>query len=327
MRVPKENLESMLVTNILSENSLGHLDHLLSVLGNKVKCASDYMVIRSAGNMIYGTGNAKEVSKLSPELNKLDKEFRDHQNEKKRQAVLSAEGKAGQYEKKQLQNLESCKAHGGPLTKPTEVKDFVNKCRSLKKTEPEIKKALKDEVVYHRESCSKRPKNDPAFRIRDTATRKDLTVDQYAENLISLFSDILAVADVQQEDINLAVGKAMEVMNPGRNTCLIDSPMEAPHSHNLEVSQYVAVATRKENGDKIWHLGVVNNFDEHVHVLFLSQLGNNNVAFIFPEEDNIEIIDHSNIFPIPQLLQNPNHLIFVTPQYSFVTIMKSLITS
>jgi hypothetical protein len=51
-RVPPEKLKMMPATNILSENSLGILDRLLSILGNNVQCASDYMLIRSAGHMI-----------------------------------------------------------------------------------------------------------------------------------------------------------------------------------------------------------------------------------------------------------------------------------
>ena len=159
--------------------------------------------------MIYGTSAAREVKKLIPEVESIQRAFDERQKQKKIDSLTALKGKASSYQKRKLEQLEACKEHDGPFSKPDDVTKFLARCEVEKRSAMYVKRALKSEVIYARETYTKRPKTDDAFRIRDRTTNKDLSSDQYALNLTTLFSNILAVAEVPSNIVKGAIHKAV----------------------------------------------------------------------------------------------------------------------
>ena len=277
----------MPVTNMLSENSLGHVDNLLTHMQtSSIKFISDHLVLRSGGQMVYGTGEAKEVRKLIPKLDELEKNIDDVQRKKKSDSVLSLKGKAGLYHKRRLHLLERCKSHGGPFSKPSDVLDFQERCRNEKWTEAQMKKALKDEVAYARETITKRPKTDDVFRIRDRITNKDLSSEKFFSNLKCLFDDIYSVADVSIADLCSAIAKAKAAA--GIDAIPSREPQETASQDqvlsHLSVSDFVCIAVKNDSGDKGWKLGLVHELKPNLLIMTLSPVGENGVVFKVSEE-------------------------------------------
>ena len=166
----------MPVTNLRAENEFGSIDNLLSrLMTTSIRVVSDHRVLRTSGSMIYGSGLARGMGKYKSKIKHLQTTFEEKQLEKKREDVLALEGKAELFAKRRLSLLDSCKQHGGPFSSPSDVVSFVSQQEKDGASESMIKKALKAEVVYARETLTKRPKTDDVFRIRDRTTNKDLT--------------------------------------------------------------------------------------------------------------------------------------------------------
>jgi hypothetical protein len=118
-------------------------------------------------------------------------------------------GKAGVYRKKKaLIFYKGVKNILALFLNPTDVLNFQEKCRPEKWAEAEMKKVLKDEVAYARETITKRPKTDDVFRIRDRLTNKDLSSEKFFMNMKCLYDDIFSVADVGITDVRSALAKA-----------------------------------------------------------------------------------------------------------------------
>ena len=322
--IPEEKLVKMPVTNLRAENEFGSIDNLVRRLGsNSIRLLSDHRIIKSAGSMVYGTGCARKMGPFKEGIKDLQSEFDKKQLQKKSDAVLAMMSKSQQFEKKRLNLLNDCKSHGGPFSSPSDVESYVSKCRQEKVPESVIKKALKAEVVYARETLTKRPKTDDVFRIRDRTTNKDLTSNQYQENLVALFSNILAVADVPDEVVHDALVKATQAVGiqfvssdqPAedksadeqnvRTGCLIDSPRQSDSDHFY--LERVAFAFLDEEFKKTWCLAMVDCVTEGGYELSLfrpvqGRMGENRVAFHPPDEDHLVTAVPSDILPIPLII-------------------------
>ena len=314
-----------------AENSFGTIDiNLRRLLTNSVKCVSDRLMIRSAGHMVYGTSAARDIKKLIPEVDSLQKAFDDEQKQKKIDSVTALKGKVHLYQKRKLLLLQACKAHDGPITNPNDVDKLIDRCREEKKPDTYIKKALKAEVTYARETYTKTPKTDDTFRIRDRLTNKDLTIEQYALNLKTLFSNIMAVATVPAEVVkgaiqravfhagiefistedtmqeagasNTDLGPSATESNPDL-TCLIDSPSFSINGFTVFISDYVAVGVVDEDGKKTWRLGMIDGVgSEGAKVSFFipvpGRMGVNRIVFFGPNEDESFDIPTNSFLPL-----------------------------
>ena len=187
-------LEKLPVHNLAAENSFGSDDSLTRRLNTTSRNAvSDRMVIKSAGSSIFGTSEARKIKCYLPKLKEIQKKFDDKQAKKREESIVAKEAQAGLYEKRKLKLLTDCREHLGPCTKPSDVTELYDR---FKDQPVYLKKCLKAEVAYARETYTKTPKTDDVFRIRDRTTNKDLTNKQYTANLKTLFSNILAVNEV-----------------------------------------------------------------------------------------------------------------------------------
>ena len=82
-------------------------------------------MIRSAGHLVYGTNAARDVRKLIPGVESIQKAFDESQKQKKIDSLTALTGKANLYMKRKLAALEACREFGGPWTNPTHVDDFI----------------------------------------------------------------------------------------------------------------------------------------------------------------------------------------------------------
>ena len=309
------------VTNLLAENSFGAIDiSLRRLLTNSVRCVSDRLMIRSAGHMVYGTSAARDVRKLIPEVDAIQRAFDDRQKQKKIDSVTALAGKASSYQKRKLEYLEACKEHSGPFSNPHDIDEFLARCKAENRTRAYMKKAFKSEVNFARETYTKRPKTDDAFRIRDRTTNKDLSPEQYAQNLRTLFTNILAVAEVPTESVRGAIHKAVAAAGIGyldsqstptvmasptvENTCSIDSPPSfSINGNNFFINDFVAIAVVSDEQNKAWQLGMIDSLvdDCHASVSFFipvpGRMGQKRVAFFAPEEEQV-IIPTNSFIPL-----------------------------
>ena len=184
--------------------------------------------------------------------------------------------------------------------------------------------ALKAEVSFAKETLTKRPKVDDCFRIRDRTTNKDLTSNQYAENLSALFSNIHAVAEVPKDMLKQAMLKAtlaagIEYIAVGDSseaesmevdpTSSIHSPgvLETDETPQHFESELIAFATKNEHG-RSWFLAMVDtvhssqDMEVSPYIPVPGRLGENRVAFFPPEEDTAFQSDGSSILPIPPIV-------------------------
>ena len=246
--------------------------------------------------------------------------------------MTALKGRASLYQKNKLAQLEACKEHDGPFTKPDDIRNFLVRCTAGNKSSAYVKKALKAEVSFARENYTKRPKSDDVFRIRDRTTNKDLTPDQYANNLTTLFSNILSVAEVPFPLVRGALEKALStagldfvtsecsevaaapseasreespsVANPSNLTCSVDSP--APIHVNRKdyfIGDYVSIAVSSEEG-KTWQLGMIDDFPDSkiARISFFipvpGRMGDKRVAFFPPVEDEEKDIPTNAFLPL-----------------------------
>ena len=322
--IPKDKLEKMPVTNLRAENEFGSIDTILTRLTtNSVRLVSDHRVLRTAGGLVYGTGIAREMGPYKERLKLVPSAFDEKQLKHKEDNLKVLSGKARQYEKRNLQLLDVCKSAGGPFTTPDQVTAYVTESREKGLLEAGIKKVLKANVMYDRETMTKRPKTDDVFRIRDRATHKDLTADQFRDNLVTLLSNILAVADVPNDLVQKALDKAatavgiqyicdaqndvtaeslVEVEEQTDATGLIDSP-NSDHC----MMEHVAFAFVDDSGKKTWCLSMVECIKGEEIELSLckpvpGRMGEHRVAFFPPEEDEMITAKSSDILPIPLII-------------------------
>ena len=242
------------------------------------------------------------------------------------------------YQKKKLAMLEACKQHGGPFSKPNDIHEFLARCKAENQNESFIKKALKSEVTYARETLTKRPKTDDAFRIRDRTTNKDLTSEQYATNLDSLFSNILAKANVSFDVVRGALQKAVtaagiefvstdsveiaeagpseasptniaepSAAEPSAATCSLQSPVSTPLILNdtpFYINDFIAIGLVNSQGQRSWCLGMIDDepMPDETKVSFFvpipGRMGENRVAFYEPMEDAL-VVPTNSFLPLP----------------------------
>ena len=331
-------MKQLPVTNLAAENSFGCIDIALRrLLTTSVRCVSDRLMIRSAGHAVFGTSAAREVKKLLPEVEAIQKQFDDDQKKQKIASMTALTGKVSLYEKKKLEILDACKQHGGPFTKPEDIDHFQARCIAEGRSVAYQKKAYKAEVVHKRETFTKCPKTNNNFRIRCQTTKKDLTPQQLATNLKTLLSNIMAIAEVPNAVVKDAIQKAVVaagidfILNENLEseaqpsvdvlaqpsvavqqaagglpdtTCLVDSPNLKVINDQFFLNDFVAIATVDSQAKKTWSLGMIDDYNgkDIASVSFFKpvpgRMGENRVAFFGPEEEEEIDVPTNSILPL-----------------------------
>ena len=352
--IPQDKAAKMPVTNLRAENEFGSIDILLGRLRTtSVRLVSDHRVLSTSGGMVYGSGLARSMGQYKSQIKALQTDFEEKQLQKKRDDVMAMEGKVESFAKRRLALLEACKQHEGPFSSPADVTNFVSRCEQDGVSEGERKKALKAEVMYARETLTKRPKTDDVFRIRDRTTNRDLTSSQFKENLVALFSNVLAVADVAEDVVKIAIEKAKGAVGIGYFSsdkvasqdassaeldlpvapCTPTSSMHSPnHSQEHMLFERVAFAFVNAAGEKDWCLAMVDshsagNFELSLFRPVPGRLGSKRVAFFPPDETHLVSATSSDILPIPVVVSESKldkDLVFVVHNHEEIDMMLSV---
>jgi hypothetical protein len=183
-----------------------------------------------------------------------------------------------------------------------------------------MKAALKSEILYARETFTKRAKTDECFCI----TNCDIKSYQFVENISALFSSILAVATVPNdameaivratsplgiEAVALPDPKEPSLVSENDSTCFKHSPLNIAvvNVNDLLPHQFIAHVT-EDNGKLIWNLAQIDSISVsgELEISIFPQIGELCVAFGMPtepENDNeIFIADPHLVLPIPPII-------------------------
>ena len=179
------NVDDTPVNNLAMERQCGKVDYRLQKISS-LQAVSRSIILQRAGELRAGTVTSfrgfKEAAKAKQEL---DLKWSEKTKENFKKGADEKQQLAQKVERKRLDMMEELKKYGGPFTDAQEVEQYLSHEVDIKK----MKKRMKLELQFTRESSTLLPKVDPLFKIQvtlPTGKRRDKTPEEFGAALMSL---------------------------------------------------------------------------------------------------------------------------------------------
>lgn len=286
--------------NLHSERSVGSINYEISVRGkghlessskklvfnksfdlvDQPECLSKYQSYRQA---------SKDIKLLKVEWNEKLKKMEEIGNLKKDTANTTMESK-------KYKDLEFLKQYDGPFTTAEGVKAYHNSVPES----TEKNKRLKVEVRYAKNTSLSLKHTASVFKLEKN--HKNLTSNQYVENLCQYLSDARSKTVLTADDLSFALTSLIG-QNQSESTLpnaqqsdinLISRYSESTNAESAESTapispdeHIVAVWLDENKGSLDWFLGVVDSSNsEMVHVTYYHRKDKNGYLWNLPDDFN-----------------------------------------
>ena len=182
--------------NLASERLCGKVDYRLKKL-NQLEAVSRSIILEATGSLREDSDvSFRKFKKEAAAMDDLKLQWSSKMKKRFDQKLSEKEVAAAKQDEKRLNLLEELKRDGGPFTNSEEVVDFIkissceitseNDVKKKENLKKDLKKRMKNEMVFARDSSKCLPKKDLLFRIQVTLPnkkRRDKTPEEFAEAL------------------------------------------------------------------------------------------------------------------------------------------------
>jgi hypothetical protein len=270
--VKRRKLSKASVHNLNEERSVGFINYEIHKRGKQCwESASKKMIINKSMDLLEKV-EPKQIRKLRRQAQEIkenkvqwQEKIKTHQKEtytdKEKCALKNDSTKYDLLEKSKKEIFP------GPFTNEDEVKQYI----LLEENDETKNKRMYYEVRYARMICISLKQTAAVFRLK--RNHKNLTIDEYTENLIAYLNNARCCRTITVEDLNNVMRGIM-----GRSTNL-ETPTEHEIPQRIPISQSqldqantLLPIPKYEIGEHIiaflldgniakWHLGVVEDFN------------------------------------------------------------------
>ena len=256
----KQKLDKAPVTNLVEERSVGYVKELES--------ASKKMTIKKFDLIAQSFDDDSTAMKKDVKPAKAIKEIKLAWNERLKkqqvegytaQELLNTKNESTKYDCLDYLNSQNIP---GPFSTAAEIHNFMKSDEESK----EKNKRMKMEVKYARLMCtSMNPSKTAAFRLQ--RSHKDLTTDEYAENLIPYLDTARSCKKLTMNDLNNILFGIVSSVTPSSTST------SSSEYTNFVAGDHIA-AFWFEHGKHEWFLGIIDTVvsDSIITVSYLKRV-------------------------------------------------------